>query len=171
QFEQDKESLEKVKVSHILVEARKSEASEEELTNAKNKAKNIIGELNEGADFAKLAQKYSDDPGTKELGGLLDMEFSPSSLELVPEFVTGAFELSKVGEYSHEPVQTDIGYHIIKLDAKKSSFEEVKEDVKKYLAQEEKNTVFQDFMDNFRENSQITSNLFEDKNEKDNEKN
>lgn len=171
QFEQDKENWEKVKVSHILVEARKGQASEEELTNAKNKAKNIVGELDEGADFAKLAQKYSDDPGTKGQGGLLDMEFSRSTLELVPEFVTGAFQLSKVGEYSHEPVQTDFGYHIIKLDAKKSTFEEVKEDVKNYLAQEEKNIVFQDHMENFRENSQITNSLFEDKNEKDNEEN
>jgi len=165
QFEQDKENWEKVKVSHILVEARKGQASEEELTNAKEKAKTIVGELDEGADFAKLAQKYSDDPGTKDLGGILDMEFNRSTLALVPEFVSGAFQLNKVGEYTREPILTDYGYHIIKLDVKKSSFEEVKEDVKNYLAQGEKNIAFQEFIEGFRDDSEITNNLFAGNNE------
>lgn len=104
-----------VAASHILV------ASEEE-------AKKILEEINNGLDFAEAAQKYSSCP-SKDKGGALG-EFSQG--KMVPEFEQAAFSMN-TGEIS-APVKTQFGYHIIKVDkvneAKESSFEEVKDEVK-----------------------------------------
>ncbi len=74
------------------------------------------------------------------------MEFSRNDQGLVPEFIEGAFKLKKVGEYSKEPVLSEFGYHIIKLDDKKGSFEEVKNDVQNQLLQTKKNQAFTTYM-------------------------
>lgn len=86
------------KARHILV---KSEAE----------AKNIINQLNHGANFATLAKKYSTD-ATKSQGGELGW-FSPD--QMVPEF-SNAVEHLKKGEYTKEPVHTQFGWHVIQLE-------------------------------------------------------
>ena len=130
--------LEKIKVSHILIGVERDTASQSELEQAKNTAMSLIRELDQGADFAELARKYSADPGSASLGGVLDMEFARNDQGLVKEFVEGSFALEKVGDYSNSPVLSQFGYHIIKLDAKKGSFDEVKDDLKNQLIQKEK---------------------------------
>ncbi|NLK98979.1 peptidylprolyl isomerase [Defluviitalea saccharophila] len=104
-----------VAASHILVD------SEEE-------ALKILDEINNGLDFSDAARKYSKCP-SKDSGGALG-EFSQG--KMVPEFEQAAFSMEP-GEIS-KPVQTQFGYHIIKVDqvneAKESSFEEVKDEVK-----------------------------------------
>ena len=80
------------------------------------KAQDIIDQLNKGADFAKLAQKYSIDPGAKN-GGELGW-FSKD--EMVPAFSDAAFALAP-GKYTTKPVQTQFGWHVILCEAKRTA--------------------------------------------------
>lgn len=89
-----------VKASHILVENLEE-------------AKKIKSELDDGADFADLAQEYSSCP-SKDRGG--DLGFFGKGA-MVKEFEDAAFAM-EVGEIS-EPVKTQFGYHIIKVTDKK----------------------------------------------------
>jgi peptidyl-prolyl cis-trans isomerase C len=106
-------SIEEVKAAHILVDSE-------------SKAKDVIVKLNEGADFAKLASENSGDPGNKDKGGDLGWF---AQADMVPEFSEAAFKISK-GSVGAEPVKTQFGYHVIKVEDKrerpKPSFEEVK---------------------------------------------
>lgn len=103
-------------VSHILVE---DEA----------KAKELITELNDGADFATLAKENSTDTNTAEKGG----ELTFTTGEMVPEFEEAAGKL-KEGELTTEPVKSEYGYHIIRMD-KKSKKGTLKEETKTIEAQ------------------------------------
>ena len=107
------------KARHILV------ASEEE-------AKAVLRRLKAGEDFAKVADQVSKDPGSK--GGDLGW-FSAD--RMVPEFSAAAFKLEK-GQIS-DPVKSQFGWHVIKLEDKRAktfpAFEAVKEQVKSYVAQ------------------------------------
>lgn len=115
---------ERVKVRHILVKA--TEAAEKPA--AKKKAEDLLKQLKGGADFAELAKKNSDDPGSKERGGDLDWV---TKGQTVPNFEKTAFSL-KPKELS-ELVETEFGYHIIQTLEKESGrtkpFEEVKADL------------------------------------------
>lgn len=110
---------EQVKASHILVE-------KEDL------AKEIKKKLEDGEDFAKLAKEYSTDEGTKENGG--DLGFFGKG-KMVEPFDKAAFTLP-IGEVS-EPIKSEFGYHIIlvneKKEAKTTSLEENKENIKQML--------------------------------------
>lgn len=115
---------EQVKASHILV---KDEA----------KAKEIIKQLNNGADFVKLAKENSEDPSNKDNGGELGY-FTANVMD--PAFSKAAFAM-KPGETSQEPVKSQFGYHIIKVEDKKEahqqSYEEVKDQIKDQLINNE----------------------------------
>lgn len=158
-YDADQTAWQKVKVSHILVTVARDTATQEELAAAKAKASDLIAQLDRGADFAQLAKTASGDPGSAAQGGVIDMVFSRQEQGLVPEFVEGAFQLSKVGDYSREPVLSQFGYHILKLDALQGSFADVSEDVKNQLLQEEKNAVYQKYMDDFKAKAKIVTNL------------
>ncbi|MEE0776455.1 MAG: peptidylprolyl isomerase, partial [Bacillota bacterium] len=83
---------------------------------AEEKAKELIKKLDDGADFADLAKKNSDDTGSAENGGALNGAFTKEGSNYVQEFTDAAFALEKVGAYSKEPVKSSYGYHIIKID-------------------------------------------------------
>ena len=106
---------EMVNARHILVKTAQ-DAKQPELTKALDQAKNIKAELDKGGDFAKLAEKYSDDPGTKTKGGELGF-FTRD--RMVPEFAQVAFALGP-GQIS-EPVKSRFGYHIIKVTERKEA--------------------------------------------------
>jgi len=112
---------ESVRASHILVKT--GERSDEE---ALALAERILGELNSGTDFEVLAERYSEDEGSKQRGGSLGA-FSRG--RMVEPFEEAVFALRKPGEVTG-PVKTQFGYHIIRLDeylpAGKRSFDEVK---------------------------------------------
>lgn len=103
------------KASHILLE---DEA----------KAKEIIAELDGGADFAEAAKKYSTGPSGPNGG---DLGWFDSGT-MVPEF-SQAVAAMETGKYSASPVKTQFGYHIIKLQDQRSKapqpFESVKEQI------------------------------------------
>jgi peptidyl-prolyl cis-trans isomerase C len=111
------------RASHILVE-----------TEAEAKA--LIAQIKGGAKFEDLAKKNSKDPGSGEKGGDLDWA-APNGF--VPEFSQAMTALKK-GEMTQEPVKTQFGYHIIRLDdVREQQFPplaEVKEQIKQQLAQQ-----------------------------------
>ena len=90
----------KVRASHILVK------TEEE-------ANDLLNKLNEGADFGELAQEYSLCPSKRDGG---DLRFFGRGMMVKP-FEDAAFDL-EVGEVS-KPVETQFGWHLIKLTDKK----------------------------------------------------
>jgi peptidyl-prolyl cis-trans isomerase C len=112
-FVKEAPAKEEVKARHILV------ASEDE-------AKAVITELKGGADFAKLAGEKTTDPAGKASGG--DLGYFTRD-EMVPEFAEAAFKL-KNGEYTETPVKSQFGWHVIKVEdrrtAKPPTFEQMK---------------------------------------------
>lgn len=119
---------EKRSVSHIMIEA--------DTADAKAKAEAILSELKAGGDFATLAKEKSEDTFSAEQGGRLDT-FEKGVMD--PAFESAAFELAQVGDLS-AVVESEFGYHIIKLDEISQSqakpFETVKADIFKQLKQD-----------------------------------
>lgn len=109
------------KASHILVK-------EEELANK------LIKQLDKGADFAKLAKEHSTDTSAQN-GGDLGW-FNPQ--QMVPPFSQALVQLEK-GTYTKQPVKTQFGWHIIKLEDSRRSeppaFEEIKGRLEQMLKQ------------------------------------
>ncbi len=123
-----------VRARHILIKVP-ANATKKQWEEARKKALEIRAKLVKGESFSKLAQKYSDDPGSKTRGG--DLGFF-SKGQMVPEFEKAAFSLKK-GEIS-QPVKTTFGYHIIKVEAQKParqrSFKEVQQEIRQKLLRE-----------------------------------
>lgn len=131
---------EKMTVRHILIEVN-DEMSEED---AKKKAEDLINQLNEVKDdadklekkFKDLAYDNSDDKGTYEDGGLFK-DFSKSGVD---EAFYKASKNLKNGEYTAEPVKSKYGYHVIlKVSSKNNKFKDVKDDIRKDLAEKKIN--------------------------------
>lgn len=112
------------KVRHILVE---NEAE----------AKDIIAQLKKGAKFDKLASEKSKDTGSKVKGGDLDW-ITPSNV--VKPFGDALLKLKK-GQYTQEPVQSQYGWHIIKLEderpVKAPALDQIKPQLTQRLQQEQ----------------------------------
>ncbi len=114
---------ERVHVRHILIKTvDKSDAEKKQLL---AKAQDILNQLKNGADFATLAKKYSDDPGSGEKGGDLGWVVRG---QMVPEFEKAVFSLPP--KQLSGIVTTEYGYHIIEVLEKEpahvKSFDEVK---------------------------------------------
>jgi peptidyl-prolyl cis-trans isomerase C len=107
-----------VHARHILVETE-------------DEAKAVKAELDKGADFAELAKKKSKDPGASDGG---DLGFFTKD-QMVPEFSTVAFSLEP-GKIS-DPVKSQFGWHIIKVEEKRNrkapDFEQVKGQIETYV--------------------------------------
>jgi hypothetical protein len=85
-----------------------------DLKGKKTRAEELIKKLDAGADFAELAKEFSEDPGSGKDGGLI----KDSALgSLVPQYEKAALAL-KPGEYTKTPVESQFGYHVIKLEKK-----------------------------------------------------
>jgi len=105
------------------------------LVKTKEEAEAIIKKLDAGASFEDLAKKESTD-GSAADGGDLGY-FGPG--QMVPEFEKAAFDL-KVGSYTEQPVQTQFGWHVIKVVDKRPkqppAFDKVKDQVRSVLMRE-----------------------------------
>ncbi len=86
------------------------------LVKTEDEAKDIKKQLDAGAKFEDLAKKYSQDPGSKDNGGLYK---DVTRGKMVPEFDKATFTLP-IGKVS-DPVKTDFGYHIIRVDARRDA--------------------------------------------------
>jgi parvulin-like peptidyl-prolyl isomerase len=119
-------------VRHILVKDKKL-------------ADKLYAQLKNGADFAALAKKYSQDPGSKALGGRLTI----SKGQTVPEFDKTAFAL-ETGAIS-TPVHTQFGWHIIQAlkpttPRKRTPFAQIKEQIRQQLVQERRTAKLQTWL-------------------------
>jgi len=119
-----------VHARHILIRAAPGDdnASKE----AEDKIKAVIARLKKGEDFEKVAGEVTEDPSGKANGG--DLGFF-SKEQMVPEFSDTAFKLDK-GQIS-EPVKTQFGWHVIKVEESRikpvPKFEEVKPQIEQYV--------------------------------------
>lgn len=115
-------AVNETRASHILV-------------NSEEEAKAIIAELEGGADFAEIAKAKSND-GAAPQGGDLGY-FGPG--RMVPEFEQAVFALD-VGQHSQEPVQTQFGFHVIKVTDKRPqqppAFEQVQGQIRSLMLRE-----------------------------------
>jgi parvulin-like peptidyl-prolyl isomerase len=102
----------RVMASHVLIDTRNLK-TDAELEEAKKKIDNVKTQLDNGADFAEMAKKYSNCPSA-ENGG--DIGFFKRKGSIVEEFAQVAFAM-EIGEIS-EPIKTQFGYHIIKVTDK-----------------------------------------------------
>lgn len=114
---------ERVSAQHVLIKPE-GRSKDEALTLAKH----VLALAKKGdQDFAKLAEEFSEDPSGKENGGNLGL-FARGAM--VKAFEDAAFSLQKVGELAG-PVETQFGYHVIRLAERTAEtlipFEEVKE--------------------------------------------
>ena len=114
-YEDNKDQFAKRDASHILVDNEKT-------------AKEIKEKLDKGEDFAALAKEYSKDTANADNGGNLG-EFSKG--QMVKEFEDAAFAL-KEGEIS-EPIKTQFGYHIIKINKVSDSEDDNKDAISKAI--------------------------------------
>lgn len=121
-----------MKPAHILIKFDPSITNEVEREEAcKKKIDEIYEKVKAGEDFAALAKEYSED-SSKTNGGSLG--WVDASVNFVPEFKAAMLPL-QAGEYS-EPVKSQYGYHIIKMDARGDSAKGEELDA---LIQKEKN--------------------------------
>lgn len=108
---------EKVKVTDEEIAKYVSEHPELDTAAKKTKAEEILGRVKGGEDFAALAKEFSEDPGSKDKGGLYeDIRLG----QMVKPFEEGALSVQP-GEVVPNLVETDFGYHIIKLEAKNAA--------------------------------------------------
>jgi len=146
-------SPEMVRASHILVKVEEK-ASPEDKAKALEKIKGIQQKIKDGADFAAIAKEVSDDPGSKETGG--DLDFFQHG-QMVPAFETAAFAL-KPGEVS-DIVQTDYGYHLIKVTDRKEAgvmaYDEIKPRIEQHLKNEAVSQQLTQYVDKLKSAAKI----------------
>jgi peptidyl-prolyl cis-trans isomerase D len=142
EFKQEEEAC----ASHILIKVKQGEAKEghpdEE---AKKIAQGLLDQVKAGTDFAELARKSSEDPGSAAQGGSLGC-FGRG--RMVPEFENAAFSLG-AGETS-DLVKSTFGYHIIRVSERKEEtvapLAQVKERIRQSLLADRARTLAEDKM-------------------------
>lgn len=138
-------SEETVNAKHILIES-------------KEKAEEILEKINNGMSFEDAALEFSSCPSSNQGGSL--GEFGRG--RMVPEFENAAFELA-VGEVSG-PVQTQFGYHIIKVEGKTEpsirEYDEVKAMIASNLLHEKQNKAYINFVNDLKEDYKVETYSF-----------
>ncbi len=138
-------------VRHILLLTQgKTEAEKAE---ARTKIEALLARARAGEDFAELAKQYSEDPGSKDNGGLYE-DFGRGIM--VKPFEDAAFSVP-VGEIS-DVVETDFGFHILMVvDRKKETrpFEEVRGELESKLTEEKQGTVVQDYIQGLKDKAKF----------------
>ncbi|MGJ8692160.1 MAG: SurA N-terminal domain-containing protein [Thalassotalea sp.] len=126
------------RISHILIESA---------DDAQQQANDLLVKINAGEDFAALAKEHSADTFSATNGG--DLEWLEPGV-MVPEFEAAAMELNTVGQVT-DVVETEFGFHIIKLTEFKpeaiTAYEDVKADILVKAAQEAAQTKFFELKD------------------------
>jgi peptidyl-prolyl cis-trans isomerase C len=143
----------RVRASHILIGIPQN-ADAATKQQARAKADAILKDLKAGKDFAATAKANSQDPGSAPNGG--DLGYFEQG-QMVPPFEQAAFAL-KAGEMS-EVVESQFGYHIIKVADKQDSrvvpLEEAKEQIEQYLTQQNRHAETELFVNALRAKAKI----------------
>lgn len=113
EFEATKDDYTTASVRHILIGLTDAEGKERSKEDALKLANDVKAKLDKGEDFATLAKEYSEDPGSKDNGGLYE---DALVTQWVPQFQEKARTL-KINEISN-PVETDYGYHIMRVESR-----------------------------------------------------
>lgn len=120
------------------------------LVKTEDEAKAVLADIKKGADFAETAKKKSTEPGAAQSGG--DLGYFTKE-QMVPEFSEVAFKLEK-GQVS-DPVKSQFGWHIIKVEDKRAKkppeFDQVKEQLAQYVVRKAQS----DFVTKLREGAKI----------------
>jgi peptidyl-prolyl cis-trans isomerase C len=144
---------EKVHASHILISAPKT-ADAATRDKARAKAEAILKDVQSGKDFATLAKQNSEDPGSAANGG--DLGFFQQG-QMVPQFNEVAFSL-KPGAVS-KVVETDFGYHIIKVIEKQPGrtvpLDEAKPRIEQYLEAQNREKQTASFVNGLRAKGKV----------------
>ena len=123
-------SEKEVHARHILIRA--AAGDEKASKAAEEKIKAVVARLKKGEDFATVAKEVTEDPSGKANGG--DLGYFTKE-QMVPEFANVAFSLDK-GQIS-DPVKTQFGWHVIKVEDTRMKqppkFEEVKPQIEQYV--------------------------------------
>ena len=140
-----------VSVRHILVAVKRDPKDKEGLSDAEAKQHiaKLQADLKKGVKFEDLAKQFSDDPGSKDNGGLYK-DVDPSSWD--PAFAKAAMTqpIGKVGA----PVKSQYGYHLIKVEDRKPArqipFEEAKAEAQQLAERDRQGEVWDQLMDGLK---------------------
>ncbi len=129
-----------VQVSHIMLMIS-PEMKAEEIEEKERKIFDIFNQLQEGADFAYMAEEYSEDLQTAGNGGVMAPFVSS---RMVPEFIEAIHHLDESGDVT-PPVRSEFGWHIIKLTDRSTppAFEDAEEDIRARVARSDRSQIFQ----------------------------
>jgi peptidyl-prolyl cis-trans isomerase C len=151
------ETPEQVRASHILITPDTNDPNadpNQAKATAKAKAEDLLKQIKGGTDFAELAKTNSGDTYSAVQGG--DLGFFGKG-QMVPAFERAAFAL-KAGQVS-DVVETQFGYHIIKLtdhkDANTIPFEQAKDDIVKLLTQTKQADLAEEYIASLKANANI----------------
>ena len=143
----------RVRASHILIGIPQN-ADAATKQQAKTKAEALLKDLKAGKDFAEAAKANSQDPGSAPNGG--DLGYFEQG-QMVPPFEQAAFAL-KAGEMS-DIVETQFGYHIIKVAEKQNSrvvpLDEAKGQIEEYLTQQNRHAQTELFVQTLKMKAKI----------------
>jgi parvulin-like peptidyl-prolyl isomerase len=143
--------------SHILFRSPPGE----DRTELREKAREVLEELRNGADFAEYVERYSEDPGSKERDGSLDRWVRFGDPKITPPYSGALFDIEEVGGYS-EVTDSQFGLHIIRLDGIQESgyadYEQVRQSIIKDLRAEFKTLAAKEVRARF----QLTDDAFID---------
>jgi len=150
------ETPEQVRASHILIKPDTTDPNTDPnkaKAIAKAKAQDLLKQIKDGADFAELAKANSDCPSAAKGG---DLNFF-SRGRMIPAFEKTAFEL-KIGQVS-DIVETQFGYHVIKVtdhkDASVTQFEQAKDDILQILKQTKKAELADKYIESLKTKANI----------------
>jgi peptidyl-prolyl cis-trans isomerase C len=154
-YDENAKQIEQVKASHILITPDTNDPNadpNQTKAAAKAKAEDLLKQIKAGADFAELAKANSGDTYSAIRGG--NLGFFGRRSQMVPAFKEAAFAL-KPGQVS-DIVETQFGYHIIKVtDRKNDTFEKAKDDVMKQLTQAKQAEFAEKYVASLKTNAKI----------------
>ncbi len=136
-FLEENPPVEEIRARHILLENEEA-------------AREIIAELDEGADFAELAQEQSTGPSSAQGG---DLGYFTGE-QMVPSFTEAAFALEP-GSYTSDPVQTEFGWHVILVEDKRPKDPPGFEQVAPQLTQELQGAAIENHIASLRAGAEI----------------
>lgn len=132
-------AAEEVRASHILVETE-------------DEARALIEQLAAGADFATLAREHSIDPASEQGG---DLGYFTAE-EMVPPFSEAAFAIEP-GNVGEEPVQTEFGWHVIRVEDRRTPEPPSLEEVRPQLEEQVRQRLIQEIVAELRADAQIVT--------------
>lgn len=139
--------------SHILIEY-KAGATAAQIAEAKKRAEDILKEVKGSKrPFEELVKLYSDDALSKPMGGDIGWQ---SRVTLVPQYYEAVSGL-KVGEIS-SLIQTQFGFHIIKLTGKRSYENANKRQIRAAVFDEKRRLIFNDYFEKLKKSYKVNEN-------------